>query len=218
MSIRVEGFENKEVTQCFTCNNFNHISENCHINPRCLKCGEAHITRDCHIKQKLEIKYCINCQVYGHLANWQGCPCYPKPPMGAVLNRNKNTFTNIFNSIVRPNTSYAQAATQNTLHTNKSRQTAAHSTQRAGNSRQTEAITAQQINPIPIQNYPLNAATNISIQQTLQITMFALAQLSQVFSGASGIARNLNRISAAHSNPNQLYGLIEASLNNNFNA
>ncbi|GFR22106.1 hypothetical protein TNCT_105481 [Trichonephila clavata] len=67
------------------------------------------------------------------------------------------------------------------------------STQRAGNSRQTEAITAQQINPIPIQNYPLNAATNISIQQTLQIAMFALAQLSQAFSGASGIAGNLNQ-------------------------
>ncbi|GFQ78979.1 hypothetical protein TNCT_442651 [Trichonephila clavata] len=121
------------------------------------------------------------------------------------------------NSIVRPNTSYAQAATQNTIHINKSRQATASSTQRAGNSRQTEAITAQQINPIPIQNYPLNAATNISIQQTLQIAMFALAQLSQAFSGASVIAGNLNQISAAHGNPNQLYGLIEASLNN-FNA
>ncbi|GFT68630.1 integrase catalytic domain-containing protein [Trichonephila clavipes] len=46
--------------------------------------------------------------MYGHMANWQGCPCYPKPPKSATTHKNKNTFTNIFNSIVRPYTTYAQ--------------------------------------------------------------------------------------------------------------
>ncbi|GFU85827.1 nucleic-acid-binding protein from transposon X-element [Trichonephila clavipes] len=67
LSIRVEGYDGKGVTQCYTCNNFNHSSENCYLNPRCLKCGENHITRDCPIKQILEAAYCINCQIYGHM-------------------------------------------------------------------------------------------------------------------------------------------------------
>ncbi|GFT14933.1 nucleic-acid-binding protein from transposon X-element [Trichonephila clavipes] len=51
LSIRVEGFNGKGVTQSYTCNNFNHSSENCHLNPRCLKCGENHLTRECPIKR-----------------------------------------------------------------------------------------------------------------------------------------------------------------------
>ncbi|GFX84166.1 nucleic-acid-binding protein from transposon X-element [Trichonephila clavipes] len=39
LSIRVEGYDGRGVTQCYTCNNFNHSSENCHLKPRCLKCG-----------------------------------------------------------------------------------------------------------------------------------------------------------------------------------
>ncbi|GFX91420.1 PRE_C2HC domain-containing protein [Trichonephila clavipes] len=34
LSIRVEGYNRKGVTQCYTCNNVNHTSENCHLNPR----------------------------------------------------------------------------------------------------------------------------------------------------------------------------------------
>ncbi|GFX91421.1 hypothetical protein TNCV_3545041 [Trichonephila clavipes] len=43
------------------------------------------------------------------MANYKGCPSFPKPPKGAALN-NRNSYTNIYNSIVRPNVSYAQAA------------------------------------------------------------------------------------------------------------
>ncbi|GFW75023.1 nucleic-acid-binding protein from transposon X-element [Trichonephila clavipes] len=110
LSIRVEGYDGKGVTQCYTCKNFNHSSENCYLNPKCLKCGENHITRDCLIKQKLETAYCINCQIYGHMANYKGCPSFPKPPKGAARN-NRNSYTNIYNSLVRPNISYAQATT-----------------------------------------------------------------------------------------------------------
>ncbi|GFX75856.1 nucleic-acid-binding protein from transposon X-element [Trichonephila clavipes] len=115
LSIRVEGYDGKDVTQCYTCNNFNHSSENCYLNPRCLKCGENHITRDCPIKQKLETAYRINCQIYGHIANYKGCPSFPKPPKGAAKN-NRNSYTNIYNSLVRPNISYAQATTGTMKH------------------------------------------------------------------------------------------------------
>ncbi|GFX84178.1 nucleic-acid-binding protein from transposon X-element [Trichonephila clavipes] len=80
LSIRVEGYNGKGVTQCYTCNHFHHNSENCHLNPRCLKCGEGHITRECPITERLETAYCINCEMYGHMANWRGCPCFPKAP------------------------------------------------------------------------------------------------------------------------------------------
>ncbi|GFW91916.1 nucleic-acid-binding protein from transposon X-element [Trichonephila clavipes] len=117
LSIRVEGYNGKGVTQCYTCNHFHHNSENCHLNPRCLKCGEGHITRECPITERLETAYCINCEMYGHMANWRGCPCFPKPPKGTALN-NRNSYTNIYNSIIRPNVSYAQAANPNKISTN----------------------------------------------------------------------------------------------------
>ncbi|GFU68942.1 nucleic-acid-binding protein from transposon X-element [Trichonephila clavipes] len=134
LSIRVEGYDGKGVTQCYTCNNFNHSSENCHLNPKCLKCGENHITRDCPIKQKLETPYCINCQIYGHMTNYKGCPSFPKPPKGAAKN-NINSYTNIYNSLVRPNISYAQA-TSGIVNTKNTPQMATHG---PGSSAQTKA-------------------------------------------------------------------------------
>ncbi|GFT87216.1 nucleic-acid-binding protein from transposon X-element [Trichonephila clavipes] len=133
LSIRVEGYDGKGVTQCYTCNNFNHSSENCHLNPRCLKCGDNHITRDCPIKQKLETPYCINCNIYGHMANYKGCPSFPKPPKGAAKN-NRNSYTNIYNSFVRPNISYAQTTTG----TVNSKNTPQMATRGPGSSAQTE--------------------------------------------------------------------------------
>ncbi|GFW32587.1 nucleic-acid-binding protein from transposon X-element [Trichonephila clavipes] len=133
-SIRVEGYNGKGVTSCYTCNNFNHSSENCYLNPRCRKCGENHITRDCPIKQKLETAYCINCQIYENMENYKGCPSFPKPPKVAAKN-NRNSYTNMYNSLVRPNISYAQATTG----TVNSKNIPQMVTRRPGFSAQTEA-------------------------------------------------------------------------------
>ncbi|GFV63981.1 hypothetical protein TNCV_3580051 [Trichonephila clavipes] len=51
------------------------------------------------------------------MANWRGCPCFPKAPKGTALN-NRNSYTNVYNSIIRPNVSYAQAANPNKISTN----------------------------------------------------------------------------------------------------
>ncbi|GFV84944.1 nucleic-acid-binding protein from transposon X-element [Trichonephila clavipes] len=105
LSIRVEGYEGTGVTQCYKCNRFNHTPDNCHMIPRCLKCGEAHQTKDCPI-QRVETAYCINCQAYGHMANYSKCPLFPKPRKGKTI---KNNYTTVVDSIVRPNITYAQA-------------------------------------------------------------------------------------------------------------
>ncbi|GFX25604.1 nucleic-acid-binding protein from transposon X-element [Trichonephila clavipes] len=107
MNVTVDGYDGKRVTQCYSCNRFHHTAENCHITPRCLKCGDAHQTRECEIERD-EKPYCINCETYGHMANYSDCPKFPKPRKGSQ--EKTNTYTNTVNSIVRPGTSYSQAA------------------------------------------------------------------------------------------------------------
>ncbi|GFU02376.1 uncharacterized protein TNCV_1238691 [Trichonephila clavipes] len=107
MNVTVDGYDGKEITQCYSCNRFHHTAENCHITPRCLKCGEAYQTRDCQI-QRVEKRYCINCETYGHMANYSGCSKFPKPRKGTPVNN--NTYKKTVNSIVRPGISYSQAA------------------------------------------------------------------------------------------------------------
>ncbi|GFT96560.1 PRE_C2HC domain-containing protein [Trichonephila clavipes] len=112
LSINVEGYDNKGVTQRYSCNKFNHTADNCRLTPRCLKCGENHQTRECQI-QHVEQAFCINCQVFGHMANYAKCPLYPKQKKVSPTNT-KNNYTSIVNSLVRPNISYAQATNNNT--------------------------------------------------------------------------------------------------------
>ncbi|GFS64448.1 nucleic-acid-binding protein from transposon X-element [Trichonephila clavipes] len=220
LSIRVEGYNGKGVTQCYTCNNFNHTSENCFLKPRCLKCGEDHITRDCPIKQRLETAYCINCHIYGHMANYKGCPSFPKPPKGAALN-NRNSYTNIYNSIVRPNVSYAQAANGS----NNSRTNQQMATRGPGFSAQPEAKkTNPPSNRYNNNNFPnfnnrnnnfnlnnFNNNNNLNVQTTLQMTMHCLMQLSQILCNNNNLNANQTL------NPNQMYAQIEASCNNTNN-
>ncbi|GFY36810.1 PRE_C2HC domain-containing protein [Trichonephila clavipes] len=84
LTVRVERYESKGVTQCFSCNKFNHTAENCHLKPRCSKCGEAHQTRECAIK-RVEEMFCINCNMVGHMADYAKCSLYPKPKKVIVL-------------------------------------------------------------------------------------------------------------------------------------
>ncbi|GFX28424.1 nucleic-acid-binding protein from transposon X-element [Trichonephila clavipes] len=217
LSVRVEGYDGRGVTQCYTCNKFNHTSENCHLNPRCLKCGENHITRDCPLKQKLETAYCINCNIYGHMANYRGCPSFPKPPKGAAKN-NRNSYTNIYNSLVRPNISYAQATTG----ANNAINPPQMATREPGFSAQTETKKPNPPNNrynhnnfpnfnnrnsnFNFNNYQNN--NNFNVQATLQMTMHCLMQLSQI------LCNNNNMNNNQKLNPNQMYAQIEASCNN----
>ncbi|GFS92115.1 putative RNA-directed DNA polymerase from transposon X-element [Trichonephila clavipes] len=113
LSIKVDTYNRRPgVAQCYNCNLFNHSSVNCHIQTRCLKCGEPHKTGDCFIKEKLENPTCINCNQKGHMANSHRCPKYPKvqPKKGeASQNRNKNIARNKIQNpaTVKENLSFA---------------------------------------------------------------------------------------------------------------
>ncbi|GFT59403.1 nucleic-acid-binding protein from transposon X-element [Trichonephila clavipes] len=109
MNVTEDGYDGKGITQCYSCNRFHHTTENCHMMSMCLKCGEAHQTRHCQI-QRVEKRYCINCETYGHMANYSGCPKFFKPRK--VTQVKNNTYTNSVNNIVRPGIffSYSQAA------------------------------------------------------------------------------------------------------------
>ncbi|GFX64780.1 uncharacterized protein TNCV_4682551 [Trichonephila clavipes] len=66
------------------------------MNPRCLKCGKAHTTKDCEIKERQHNTYCINCEVYGHTTYYTKCPRFSKPKKGTpISNRNNKNFTSI---------------------------------------------------------------------------------------------------------------------------
>ncbi|GFX21647.1 nucleic-acid-binding protein from transposon X-element [Trichonephila clavipes] len=170
LSVTVEGFESRGVIQCFQCDQFNHSAEHCHLTPKCLKCGEKHQTRDCQIK-KLDTPFCINCQAYGHMANYSKCPLFPKPRKGTNLKSNLN----ISNNFIRPNISYAQA-TQQTSHSNTTQQMAPPATNATDNQTIKEIPTPL---ILPTQNANTqNDCLNL-ITQTLQQTIHALSTLVQ---------------------------------------
>ncbi|GFV70910.1 hypothetical protein TNCV_111301 [Trichonephila clavipes] len=223
LNITVDGYNGRGVTQCFSCNNFHHNADNCYLKPRCLKCGEEHITKDCPIKQRLETKFCINCQVYGHMANWYGCPCFPKPPKGtAKVNRNSNT--NLRNSFIRPNFSYAQATSEKPAIKNKNKQQMAP--RRPETSRQTETVNQtppiqnRNVNPqisttqAPNLNLNIPNANNSDIKALLSTTVQCLIQLNAM-NTAPAIANNVDKVNSTQADANQMYGLIEASCNAN---
>ncbi|GFX02441.1 hypothetical protein TNCV_2286071 [Trichonephila clavipes] len=123
------------------------------------------------------------------MANWHGCPCFPKPPKGAAKT-NKNTYTNLYNSFLRPNLSYAQVTNHSSRNSSQNKQQMAP--RRAETSRQTEAVnivptihnqkeTAPPIinsNQIPSANPNLlNSSNNNDIKALLSTTVQCLIQL-----------------------------------------
>lgn len=58
--------------QCHRCLGFNHSSQHCRRNLRCLRCGEAHIKEDCP-RSREEAPRCANCKGE-HIACYGGCP------------------------------------------------------------------------------------------------------------------------------------------------
>lgn len=78
LQVSVETFKyKKRPTQCFNCNHFFHLGNNCFMPTRCLRCCGSHQTRDCtHAKSKNPT--CINCLETGHVASSRKCPFFPK--------------------------------------------------------------------------------------------------------------------------------------------
>ncbi|GBO33729.1 hypothetical protein AVEN_258235-1 [Araneus ventricosus] len=62
---------------CYNRSGFYHAARNCHLKPKCIKCGGEHATRECSIKEKLPVPKCVNCGESGHIAAWKGCKAFP---------------------------------------------------------------------------------------------------------------------------------------------
>ncbi|GFW76925.1 nucleic-acid-binding protein from transposon X-element [Trichonephila clavipes] len=224
LNITVDGYNGKGITQCFSCNNFHHNAENCFLKPRCLKCGEEHLTKDCPIKQRLETKFCINCQVYGHMANWYGCPCFPKPKKGAAK-INRNSYTNLYNSFVTRTFRMHKSLKTNNTKTNFNSQIKPQMAPRKPEtSNQTEAInnappiqnqaqnSNQVINSNPTPNLNLNNAqngNNSDIKALLSTTVQCLIQLLNAMNTAPTLTNSFDQVNSAQADANQMYSLIE---------
>lgn len=68
--------------QCHRCQRFGHGMRFCNITPLCVKCGEKHLTANCKLPVKANLKdasstrshiRCANCSG-NHTANYRGCP------------------------------------------------------------------------------------------------------------------------------------------------
>ncbi|GFU84038.1 nucleic-acid-binding protein from transposon X-element [Trichonephila clavipes] len=87
MKIKIEPLEKKKgPAQCFRCQGFFHSSTFCTRNPKCVKCGQPHLTSDCKKTKDTEAT-CCHCQG-NYPANFSGCPRNPlnKPPPPPKVN------------------------------------------------------------------------------------------------------------------------------------
>lgn len=73
--VKVEAYKFKGTKQCYNCLGFNHSSETCYLNPKCVKCAGAHKAKDC-TKPNTEKAKCGNCGGE-HPANYRGCSAHP---------------------------------------------------------------------------------------------------------------------------------------------
>ncbi|GFT57598.1 hypothetical protein TNCV_3137111 [Trichonephila clavipes] len=148
---------------------------------RCIKCGQAHQTKDCTI-QRVDNTFCINCQVYGHthMANYSNFLLFPKPRKGKTT---KNNYTTVVESIVRPNLSYGQATcTQKTSNNKSTQQMAPRNIQVPAISQQIQANRNTKIPTVTPINNLFENLPQFAIVQTLQQTMQTLAILTQQIS------------------------------------
>ncbi|GFT56620.1 nucleic-acid-binding protein from transposon X-element [Trichonephila clavipes] len=217
ITVTVEGYESKGIPQCYKCQKFNHTASNCHIKPRCLKCGEAHQTAQCQI-QRVENMFCINCKTYGHMANYSKCPLFPKPRKGKF---EKPNYSSIVESIVRPSLTFAQAAKQTRITSQATvpQQMAPRNGQIPATTL-TQAQTAQrQIHPQPQSINTNNECLNL-ITQTLNQTIQALSLLVQQISVMTTAQNTPNPATIKKSREElkkEMYALVEAQLDKHFN-
>lgn len=74
VSIEKPHKKNRGPPQCHKCQSFGHTKSYCSHIPRCVKCGENHLSKECTKDHNLPAK-CANC-AGDHTASYKGCPKY----------------------------------------------------------------------------------------------------------------------------------------------
>ena len=71
--IRWEPLRKRRFFQCYRCQRIGHVSKNCSLPARCVKCG--HDVGNCTLIEKINQNVkCVNCGGIGHPASYKGCP------------------------------------------------------------------------------------------------------------------------------------------------
>ncbi|XP_055388421.1 nose resistant to fluoxetine protein 6-like isoform X2 [Condylostylus longicornis] len=75
-----ENIKRKPIQQCTRCQRFSHTAANCHMDYRCVKCGENHKIGECKIRSEdgRDKLYCTLCKQHGHPASYKNCPEYKR--------------------------------------------------------------------------------------------------------------------------------------------
>uniref|UniRef100_A0A0K8V3M5 Nucleic-acid-binding protein from transposon X-element n=1 Tax=Bactrocera latifrons TaxID=174628 RepID=A0A0K8V3M5_BACLA len=85
---------NANTIQCRNCQQWGHAAKNCNRAFRCMKCNENHEAGACMIqKDDGSQAFCVNCNTFGHPANWRGCPAFKR--YSEFKNKNNNLSNNI---------------------------------------------------------------------------------------------------------------------------
>lgn len=67
-------YKKKTPVQCHRCQEYGHTRTYCKATPRCVKCGDEHLTNEC-TKDKFQPATCALCS-RNHPANYKGCQVY----------------------------------------------------------------------------------------------------------------------------------------------
>ena len=84
-------YNKKQIVQCHRCQKWGHATSNCHAAYVCLKCAEAHETKNCNKSKEVPAR-CINCDE-NHPANSIHCVVY-KDKISSIKNKKQKQTTN----------------------------------------------------------------------------------------------------------------------------
>lgn len=141
VGVEISKYKMEDLPQCRRCQRHGHISTNCNLNSRCVKCGEGHGPKKCTIPPKelnteefittdpktgqiiktigKPVK-CCNCNTIGHVASYKKCPKRLEILEKMAQNRInstkipiENNLKNMKTSILEPGVTYAKATAKN---------------------------------------------------------------------------------------------------------
>lgn len=102
--------KNSKEIQCWRCQQWGHMSNNCNRQYRCIKCDKDHGPGDCQfISSKDNLPFCNNCKQFGHPSNYKGCSAfikyieYKKTVKSGAYARKQQVSDNVLNALTNSN-------------------------------------------------------------------------------------------------------------------